>query len=197
MLPKKLKVYPFFNNSNKPVSTNKRSFLFKRYVQSKYSNNRNLHAKSNLQSRSLNSSRNKCWKKDLFLWQNTKPFVRLLDRLIQIKKNKKDGSKVVLKKSLFFENDQLMKNEEKLEIQNKNDFNTLKNEIKKDIFRFSKLTKKNKKSIHDFKSDLSLDNRSELSSFLTSVSKKENYQILIRWVFYNLYLQSKKKRNSD
>jgi len=192
MLPKKLKVYPFFNNSNKPVSTNKRSFLFKRYVQSKYSNNRNLHAKSNLQSRSLNSSRNKCWKKDLFLWQNTKPFVRLLDRLIQIKKNKKDGSKVVLKKSLFFENDQLMKNEEKLEIQNKNDFNTLKNEIKKDIFRFSKLTKKNKKSIHDFKSDLSLDNRSELNSFLTSVGKKENYLILIRWVFYNLYLQSKK-----
>lgn len=68
----------------------------------------------------------------------------------------------------------------------------MKTEIKKDIFRFSKLTKKNKKSIYDFKNDSSLNNELESNSFLETGNKKKNYEILVQWVFYNLYLQLKK-----
>lgn len=191
VLPKKIKIYPFFNNSNKIVSGNKKSYLFKRYIQSKYLKNRILYSKSSLSSHFLTNSFNKSWKKDLFLWQNTKTFIKIFDKLTQLKKNKKDGSKFVLKND-FPENEQKIDKEEKLDTQYKTDLDTLKTEIKKDIFRFSKLTKKNKKSIYDFKNDSGLNNELDLNSFLETGNKKKNYQILVQWVFYNLYLQLKK-----
>lgn len=191
VLPKKMKIYPFFNNSNKTVSGNKKSYLFKRYIQSKYLKNRTLYSKPSLPSHFLTNSFSKSWKKDLFLWQNTKIFIRIFDKLMQLKKNKKDGSKFILKND-FLENEQKIDKEEKLDTQHKTDLNTLKTEIKKDIFRFSKLTKKNKKSIYDFKNDSSLNNELESNSFLETGNKKKNYEILVQWVFYNLYLQLKK-----
>lgn len=82
VLPKKMKIYPFFNNSNKTVSGNKKSYLFKRYIQSKYLKNRTLYSKPSLPSHFLTNSFSKSWKKDLFLWQNTKIFIRIFDKLM-------------------------------------------------------------------------------------------------------------------
>ena len=128
MLPKKLKVYPFFNSSNKSVFVNKKSYLFKRYLQSKYSKNRNLKQKSGLSGSSLMSLKKKSWKKDLSLWQNSRPFIRIFDKLIGLKKNKKDGSKGIFKNDCFLENEKKVANWEESEGEHKETFNVMKNE---------------------------------------------------------------------
>lgn len=192
ILPKKLKIFPFFNNSNKPSFSNKRSSLFRRYIQSKYPKNRTLNSNSVLPRHFLLNSYNKCWKKDLFLWQNSKLFFRLFSKLSSLQKNKKDDSKNVFRKSRFLENEDRTCEEEKSEFIRKSDFSILKSEIKKDIFRFSKLAKRNKKLIHDSRNDVTWNNQLELNSFLDRQNKKKNYQVLVQWIFYNLYSQFKR-----
>lgn len=191
MLPKKLKMYPFFNNSSKLVSVSKRSFLFKRYIQSKYAKNRNLYFRRSSTGNLPTGFQHKSWKKDLFLWQSTKPFIEILDRLIQLKKNKKDGSGILSRKDYLIENKKSSA-DKKLQIQSKGELNKLKDEVKKDVFRFSKLMKKNKKSIYDFRMDSSSNSLLNFNSFLIDESKKKDYRILIQWAFRNLYTSWRK-----
>jgi ribosomal protein S3 len=191
ILPKKLKIYPFFNNSTKPTSSNKKSYLFKRYVQSKYSVNRTTFFNKCL-SRSQRTQReslmNKQWKKDLFLWQSSKPFVKMLSALTEIKKNKKDDIDNVHKTKYLIEHNKV----KGFENQAQNDLDIFKNELKKDLFRFSQLNKRNKKSIKELREDKTLSSKLELDLFLDRQNQKESSKRLIQWIFYTLFFQLKK-----
>jgi hypothetical protein len=145
MLPKKVKIYPFFNSSNRLVSMNKKSYVFKRYIQSKYSKNRNLYINQLRRNQSLNDSVMESQKKDLSLWQNVRPFIRMLDRLTQLKKNKKVRNNLIFKENYSFKAKERMNRSEKLSSKVRNEIDTLKTELKKDVFRLSTLAKKSKK----------------------------------------------------
>jgi len=190
MLPKKLKIYPFFNNSTKSNFSDKKSYLFKRYVQSKYSVNRTTFFNkclSRSQKTQHASSVSRQWKKGLFLWQSSKPFVKMLSALTEIKKNKKDDIDNIHKPNYFehhklkgFENEVL------------DELDVFKNELTKDLFRFSRLNKRNKKSIYDLRENKTLVSKSEFGLFLDRQNQKESSKRLIQWVFYTLFFQLKR-----
>jgi|AntRauMFilla1563_2_1112583.scaffolds.fasta_scaffold00122_22 ribosomal protein S3 len=191
ILPKKLKIYPFFNNSTKSNSLDKKSYLFKRYVQSKYSVNRTTffnRCLSRSQKTQYASLISRQWKKDLFLWQSSKPFVKMLSALTEIKKNKKDGIDDIHKPNYLVEHDK----SKEFENQVLNDLDIFKNELKKDLFRFSQLSKRNKKSIHELLENKTLSSKSDLGLFLDRQSQKESSKRLIQWIFYTLFFQLKK-----
>lgn len=192
MFPKKVKIYPFFNSSNRLVSMNKKSYVFKRYIQSKYSKNRNLYINQFGRNQSLNESIVGSRKKDLLLWQNARPFIRMLDRLTRLKKNKKVGKNLNSKEAYSFKLKEKMDKREKSNVKIGDEIDTLRTELKKDIFRLSTLAKKSKKSIYDFKNDYDSENELKLKNFLDCQDKNQHYESLTYWFFYNLYLQSKK-----
>lgn len=192
MFPKKLKVYPFFNDSNKIVLASKRSYFFRSYIQSKYSKIRKSNFRCNSSDRFSSQFQINSWKKDLLLWQNTKPFVEMLNKLIQLKKNKKDGAGFLSQKDYLIETEKKLNAERKLRLQSKEDFDNLKSEVKKDLFRFSKLTKRDKKSIYDSRIDSNLINLINLNPFFTNAIKKKDYEILIQWMFRSVYVNWRK-----
>jgi len=128
------------------------------------------------------------WKKGLFLWQSSKPFVKMLSALTEIKKNKKDDIDNIHKPNYFehhklkgFENEVL------------DELDVFKNELTKDLFRFSRLNKRNKKSIYDLRENKTLVSKSEFGLFLDRQNQKESSKRLIQWVFYTLFFSIKKK----
>ena len=191
ILPKKFKIYPFFNNSTKPISLNKKSYSFKRYVQSKYSANRKIFFNKCLvrsqktQHESLMSTQ---WKKDLFLLQSSKPFVKMLSALTEINKNKKGDIDNIHKTNRFIEHNKV----KGFENREKNDLDIFQNGLKKDLFRLSQLNKKNKKSVHELREDKTLSSKLELDLFLNRQNQKESSKRLIQWIFYTLFFQLKK-----